>query len=632
MVKLRWLKEWKIRKIGDVSNVAPAGAAEFVKNGYAEYMEEPKPKYVRKAISSMQKLETDYKKAIPNCMGADEELRKILDKPYAEQQQEVYSICQRFNVTKEFCNNVLKIAKEEVEKIKPQEPQTIVMTTQELENKGLIEYTETDDEFRKRIAKEYHEKFMLEGLRKAGILKFVDKMPQYKLDIKCKILALLDKEEFDRATEMLVVEIEKLFRIYTIRSDIKDEMLIYDDGIYIPEGQSYIKEFCRKILGTNYRDSLAKHIIDKIALDTLIAPDKFYGINNIEEVAIQNGILNIFTLELHDFNPDKIFFNKLPITFDLNKQCPKIEQFLKDVLLHEDDIKVFYELAGFSLLKEYRFEKSFMFSGDGRNGKGKAIELIKRFVGVDNCSALTLKHINPESPDISQLFGKFMNIAGDIGNDDLKDTSMFKSLTGRDLISARRKYMTNIHFQNYAKFVFSCNELPMAYDMSKGFWDRWILMEFPYTFVTQLELDKETNNNMLKLRDETIIDKISTDSEMSGFLNQALLGLERLLQNKRFSYTLGTEEVKSKWIRKSNSFMAFCNDNIEEDSESYVSKKELRRLYSGYCKKHKVTPRSDFVLKKVLQDNYGVIDERKEILKDVWDWTWVGIKLKKELK
>jgi len=494
----------------------------------------------------------------------------------------------------------------------------------------VIEYAETDEEFRKRIAKKYHEKFIENSLRRAGLLKVIDQIPQYKLDIKCRVLSLLDKDEFDRATELLVNEIQKLFRIYTIRSDIKDEMMVYQDGIYIPEGQSYIKEFCRKILGTNYRESISKNVIDKVILDTLIEASKLYGVTNIEEIPVENGILNIFTGELKEFSPDKIFFNKLPVKFDITATCPKIDKFLKDILSKEDDIKIFYELAGFALLKEYKFEKAFMFVGDGRNGKGKSIELLKRLVGVDNCSALTLRMLDPENADISQLFGKFLNIAGDIGNQDLKDTSMFKSLTGRDLISGRRKYMTNINFQNYAKFIFSCNELPMVYDMTKGFWDRWILLEFPYTFTDELDYEKNKDNPLYKLRDESIIDKISTPPEMSGLLNQALLGLSKLLQQRRFSYTIGTEEVKSKWIRKSNSFMAFCYDFIEEDSEGQITKKEMRKKYTDYCKLHKANPKSDFVLKRVLQDNYGVIDERKEILSNVWDWAWIGIKWKKQ--
>ena len=40
MVKLRWLKNWKERKLGDISNVATGSAENFVSQGYAEYVQE----------------------------------------------------------------------------------------------------------------------------------------------------------------------------------------------------------------------------------------------------------------------------------------------------------------------------------------------------------------------------------------------------------------------------------------------------------------------------------------------------------------------------------------------------------------------------------------------------------------
>ncbi len=338
--------------------------------------------------------------------------------------------------------------------------------------------------------------------------------------------------------------------------------------------------------------------------------------------------MNIETLELKPFDPNQIFFNKLPVTYDPSKKCPQINKFLTEVLSNEKDIDVFYEMCGFSLLGEYRFEKAFMLVGGGRNGKGKSLELVKRLVGMENCSSIPLVSLNPESFAISELFGKRINLAGDIGNNDLKETSSFKGLTGRDLITGKRKFLPNIHFENYAKMIFACNELPMVYDLSKGFWDRWILLEFPYTFVTKEEYDNEKDKSTLKLRDDTIIDKISTSDEMSGLLNESLLGLHRLFNLKKFSSTKGSEEVKSTWIRKSNSFMAFCYDFIEDDTEKRISKKKLRKRYSIYCKEHKVSPKSDFVIKNVLQNNYGAIEDRYNAMNNAWEWSWIGIKFK----
>ena len=295
---------------------------------------------------------------------------------------------------------------------------------------------------------------------------------------------------------------------------------------------------------------------------------------------------------------------------------------------NEEDIKVFYELVGFCLLKEYTFEKAFMFLGNGRNGKGKSLELIKRLVGVENTVNVPLSSLEGNSFNISELFGNLVNLAGDIDNKDLKSTSMFKSLTGRDLITAHRKFLNDIHFENHAKFVFACNELPMVYDFSRGFWDRWILLNFPYTFVVQKELDSNVGNNLLKLKNPNIINEITGDGELSGLLNMALVGLQRLLDCNDFSFSKGCDEVKKLWISKSNSFMGFCFEELEYSEECFVSKRVLRRRYSNFCRSRKLVNKSDYVIKRVLQEMFGCVDENKKLEGEGYESVWFGVKWK----
>jgi putative DNA primase/helicase len=226
-----------------------------------------------------------------------------------------------------------------------------------------------------------------------------------------------------------------------------------------------------------------------------------------------------------------------------------------------------------------------------------------------------------------------VNLAGDIGFADLKDTSMFKGLTGRDLITAKRKYLKALSFENYAKFVFACNELPKVYDLSKGFWDRWVLLEFPYYFADKELFDTtpEQLRKNWKIRDENIIDKIATDEQLSGLLNAFLDGLDRLVKNKKFSCTLGSEEVKNLWIRKSDSFQAFCMDNLEEDYQGVVTKKDIRSRFAKYCKKHKLKSASDKAIKVALETNYGASEGRKEISDGYWDHVWEGLRWKSSI-
>ena len=254
-----------------------------------------------------------------------------------------------------------------------------------------------------------------------------------------------------------------------------------------------------------------------------------------------------------------------------------------------------------------------MLVGDGRNGKGKTIDLIRRFIGIDNCSSVPLSALEENSFRISELFGKMVNLAGDLSNTALKETGMLKQTTGRDLIGAKRKFLPDIKFINYSKHIFACNQLPKVYDMSEGFWSRWVVFEFPNTFIAKSEYDKldEIGRKGKKILDPRHIEKISSKEELSGLLNKALEGLDRIFKNKEFSYSKGSSEIKKFWVRKSDSFIAFCLDNLEESNDGLIPKAELRKCYHNYCKKHKLKGTSDKAIAITLQELFGVMDIRK---------------------
>jgi len=458
--------------------------------------------------------------------------------------------------------------------------------------------------------------------------KYIENMKEQQQneirDLKDEFLLLIKEKNIPSATELITDYILKNYYIYTTKDDNKSEIWIYEKGIYTPNGKCFIKEIMNKILQSWFNIFYVNQVLNKIEARTYIDPDSFFNHNYINEIPVKNGILNIFTRELKEFNPEKIFFNKLPVEYNPLCSCPQINNFLREVLSKKEDIDVFYEIGGYCLLKEYKFEKAFMFVGDGRNGKDKSLELIKRLIGINNCCSVPLSSLVPDSFIISQFFGRMVNIAGDINNHDLKDTSIFKSLTGRSLISAPRKFLNPVTFVNYAKFIFACNNLPMVYDTSRGFWDRWVLLEFPYTFVTKEELNEK--NKMLKLRDENIIEKITTETELSGFLNKCLDALERLILNKNFSTTLGSQEIKDMWIRKSNSVAGFCIEKVKENYNEFITKKQFRKKYVDFCKQHKLKVKSDYVIKRTLEEEYGVVPENRNVLGGNYENVWSGIK------
>lgn len=450
--------------------------------------------------------------------------------------------------------------------------------------------------------------------------------------LRSSVLTLIASRREDEASEEVTRYILNNYKIVSIKQDKTSEIWVRTkENIYKQIGEATIKEICREVLTGAYTPQRANKVIAKIEADTFQEADVFYkkANENKEEIPVLNGVLNVITKELRDYCDEDIFFHKVNAEYKPEADCPNIDKFLKEVLKYAEDSKVFYESCGYDLFKENFLEVAFMLYGDGGNGKSKTISIKKTFLGVENCGSVPLNQLVADSFSVSGLFGKLVNLCGDLSNTDLKDTGMFKQLTGRDLITAKRKFMTDLVFENFSKQYFPLNEFPRVYDLTAGFWRRWIILEFPYKFVPKEEYDKAEDKTFLKIQDPQILDKLTTPEELSGLLNRALEGLETIRTNKRFSYTKGTEEIKQFWIRKSDSFTAFCMDNLEESVEGYVSKKDLRKSFSLYCKKHKVKGASDQNIKVVLENMFGVTEGRRTI-NDYGerDMVWEGVKFK----
>jgi putative DNA primase/helicase len=499
------------------------------------------------------------------------------------------------------------------------------------EMKAYAKWSESQEQYRehtyKRALDKADEKSYQEYKKQEIVKKTIEESAQidatkWKLQQEVYTL-LLSKDAFSKgkATELIVKAIKEERKFYTIRSDEKNEMWVYHDGIYVPQGESYIKEFTRQILGQVYSPQLGNNVTAKIQADTYIDPNKFFNQNNIKEIPIQNGILNLKTREILSYTQDKIFFNKLPIKYDPQATCEAIEQHFKAILKHEEDLPVMYEIFGFLLWKEYFIEKAIMFTGDGRNGKGKTIMLMERFLGKENCTNVTIQGLETDKYKLGELFNKMANLSGDLDKTALKHTGNFKSATGRDPLGASRKFMIDLQFINYAKFIFSANELPKTHDITPAFWNRWILLEFPYTFISAKEYEQLPNKEGYKIADPNIISKLSNEDQLSGLLNKALDGLDRLHKQGDFSTTKNTEQLKSLWIRKSDSFTSFITECCEE-GEAECEKGYFKKCYIKYCKINRVKQVRLTEMISTL-DEHGVFEQ-----KDGGTRFWSGIKIK----
>ena len=393
---------------------------------------------------------------------------------------------------------------------------------------------------------------------------------------------------------ILAEELMEDYRFVTMKDN--EQMYVWREGCYRPYAETLIKEECKLRLGEEYRTNRVTEVIDYIKASTFR--------ERREEpphlIPLLNGVLDINTMELRPHSPEYMFFNLLPVEYNPEAKCPQIEKFLREITGTEEDVELLLEVIGFCLYREYFIAKALMLVGEGSNGKSTFLNLVKAFLGRENVSGRSLQDLEENRFAKADLQHKLANIYADLPDKALWRTGTFKMLTGRDLITAERKFQHSFTFENYAKLLFSANKVPEAYEDTDAFFRRWLIVVFPNQFTG----DKA---------DPHILEKLTTPEELSGLLNLALPAMKRLLEKGEFSYSKTTQEIREDYIRKSSPIGAFVMDCLAVDSDAFIPKQELFNVFAEYCRVRKIPCVTKDTFFKNLPQHVAVIDHRPRL-------------------
>ena len=339
-----------------------------------------------------------------------------------------------------------------------------------------------------------------------------------------------------------------------------------DTGIWSEDGIPFIEKNLRDLLENKLKPRILTETIKIAKVYTYVKTEDFT--EDPGSLPLQNGEYDFVTGTLAPFNPDHNHKSRLPLRYDPNAQCPLTEKFIREV--SGEDEPTIQELFGYLLVKGYPIQKCFILQGSGANGKSTLLRLMEAYIGKENVSSVSLFDLVTKTFSKAELYNKFANITPDIGAEELKRTGIFKALTGGDTITAERKNQHPFQFQNYAKMIFSCNQLPTSPDNSDAFFRRFMIFQFKQVF------DDNT-------ADKNLINKLTTPEELSGLFNYALIGYNRVIQNMRFTESKSTLDTKELYLQMSDPLNSFLRDKVIEDPQGTTTKDEFYKYYNEYC-------------------------------------------------
>lgn len=354
---------------------------------------------------------------------------------------------------------------------------------------------------------------------------------------------------------------------------------LYRDGYYrMDDSGALLKHLikqCMKqeVITISRIDRVYKLILTEYELQT-----DYEQVNQYPKhwVNFQNGMVDILTDEIHHHDPKYKSVNQIPHNYvpNLNIETSVFYKFIQSRIPDIENQQMLFEFMGYCITPDIIFQKFMLFWGLGDAGKTVIINFIRNMIGIDNISSISLQELGSRFTT-SYLLHKQLNACGDIPSTALKDTSIIKQLTGEDTIKAEYKGGACFFFRNRAKFLFSCNELPLILDeKSNGFYRRLLIIHF------------ETNGEYIP----DLYEKLADEKEIETVISYVVRGAKTAIKRGKIFESGASLGAVSRLRRDSDTVSAFLEDWTEQRQGGRIRRPDLYGYYEEFCKEEQRTP------------------------------------------
>lgn len=344
------------------------------------------------------------------------------------------------------------------------------------------------------------------------------------------------------------------------------KIYVYDGKIYREEGvvgfiKKLIKEAAPRKRNT-YRNEVVHGIADKYKVSI---PQDSLGLKG-PKVAMENGILNLETLEVEDFDPEEKALNKIPHNYEHGVECPKFREKLKEWIPSERSRKHLQELLGTALHPEKLHKKMGILVGPTDAGKSTFIELVRYVIGKGNVEGQS-PHDLAERWGPDKIFDVLLNATDEVRAEGLVKLDKLKKIADGNPIVAEQKGKKTYTFEPTCEHIFGANMTPDAERQDNAFWNRWLPVEFPE------EIPEEDQN-------PDLVEELKEEAE--GILNWLVEGYKSFSENgNRFTDPIHWEEAREMWLDWGSAIQRFIQKHVEKGTD--VNRITSRGLYEKVC-------------------------------------------------
>ncbi|MCM3116843.1 DUF5906 domain-containing protein [Neobacillus sp. MER 74] len=368
----------------------------------------------------------------------------------------------------------------------------------------------------------------------------------------------LEEKDFDRITRDRKVEPEKGNEFEIARYLIKKlKVTKFGGNLYIFDGQKFISinddDFIpivtQEVLGqtTRYIDEVIKQM--KYQLFNKNTPENGWHIK------FQNGFLKkgrFWELDSQEFTP--YFIN---LKYDKNAEpVPIVDEYLDFLTEGDESYKnLIMEALAHILITDPDLKrmlaKFFIIIGNGGNGKGTLLTVIRKIIGTENCSSLSIEDMTKEQYFFS-MQGKLVNLGDDIHDVPInhKQMKVLKNTSTCDFQATRQLFKHSKDTVITTSLIFTSNHQLKSFEKTEAYKRR---VSWCPIFGVPTKPDPK------------LIAKLTTKEAKEYWLKLIIEAYIRLYENCDFTECKKVQEYNEEYHEMNNSCLIYVSSLTKDD-------------------------------------------------------------------